>query len=318
MRRLVCLLALAGCAPAPVTAGDAADPADLGSDGALTSDLGGGVTGDAAGPTVGTGTLDVAWIHGAADCAQTTDPPIQVVRFDADTWVLRQSKCVNYEGPFLYLLAGSQRALLIDSGATAQANRFPIAATVRALIPSLPVVVAHTHAHGDHVQGDAQLAAVAGVTVVGTTEAAVKTFFGFNDWPVTARSFDLGGRAVEVLPIPGHERSHVAFYDPKNAWLITGDSLYPGRLYVNDWAAYRASIARLAAFAHARTVSLVLGTHIEMTQTPKVDYPIGTTYQPNEHKLPLALSHLDELSAALGAIGASPQREVHDHFIIDP
>ena len=319
-------LLLSGCVPllapgaslnddAGSLAVDAAPPA-MAADAGVTGDA--AAAADAAVPAIGTGTLDVPWIHGAADCAQTTDPPIQVVRFAADSWVLRQSKCTNYEGPFLYLFVGTQRALLIDSGATADANRFPIAHTVRALVPSLPLVVAHTHAHGDHVQGDAQLAALAGVTVVGTSEAAVRAFFGFSDWPATSRSLDLGGRTLDVLPIPGHERTHVAFYDPKTHWLLTGDTLYPGRLYVDDWAAYRASVTRLAAFAHARTISLLVGGHIEMSQTPKQDYPLGSTFQPNEHALPLSLAHLDELDAALGAIGATPRREVHDDFIIDP
>ncbi len=315
MRALALLTALSACS-APLSDlkdvdgakdSDASPPADAGS---VAADAGPGAT--------GTGTLDVPWIHGAADCTQSTDPPIQVVRFDADTWVLRESKCINYEAPFLYLLAGTQRALLIDSGTTVQANRVPIAATVRALIPSLPLIVAHTHAHGDHIGGDAQLTAAAGVTVVGTSEQAVRAFFGFADWPATARNYDLGGRTLEVLPIPGHERSHVAFYDPNTRWLITGDSLYPGRLYVTDWAAYRASIARLATFAHAHSISLVAGTHIEMTTTPQKDYPIGTTFQPAEHRLPLTVAHLDELNAALTAIGPTPRREAHDDFIIDP
>ena len=38
----------------------------------------------------------VAWQHGAADCASQTDPAIQVVRYDAQTWILRQNKCLNY------------------------------------------------------------------------------------------------------------------------------------------------------------------------------------------------------------------------------
>ena len=36
---------------------------------------------------------------------------------DANTFVLRQSMCTNYEGPFLYLLFGSEKVLLQDTGA---------------------------------------------------------------------------------------------------------------------------------------------------------------------------------------------------------
>src|SRR4051794_13394084 len=52
----------------------------------------------------------VRWIHGAADCHHSTDPPIQVVEYDADTFVLRQSKCVDFEAPFMYLLFATDTA----------------------------------------------------------------------------------------------------------------------------------------------------------------------------------------------------------------
>jgi hypothetical protein len=44
---------------------------------------------------------DVTWIHGAADCTHSTDPLIQVHQYDADTFVLRVSKCFSYEGNFI-------------------------------------------------------------------------------------------------------------------------------------------------------------------------------------------------------------------------
>jgi hypothetical protein len=76
----------------------------------------------------------VEWIHGAADCNRSTDPPIQVVAYDEDTYVLRQSKCVNYEAPFMYLLFGGDAALLHDTGATADPGLFPIRRTVDEII----------------------------------------------------------------------------------------------------------------------------------------------------------------------------------------
>ncbi len=279
------------------------------------------------GPDAGTPTLDVKWIHGSPSCAASTDPPLQVHRYDEDTFLLRQSKCVNYEGPFLYLLFGSQRAVLLDSGATADATRFPVRATVRKLVDDWAaakgrappeLVVMHSHAHGDHVAGDGQFAGQPGTTVVGTSVAAVQAFFQIQSWPTQQATFELGGRALTVIPLPGHEASHVAVHDPRTGWLLTGDSLYPGRLYVQNWAAYRASISRLVAFSQTRSITRVMGTHVEMTSTPRVDYPIGTTYQPMEHPLPLSLSHLLELDAALTRLGATPTREVHEDFIISP
>jgi len=100
----------------------------------------------------------VRWIHGAPDCDGSTDPPLQVVATDEDTFVIRQSKCVDFEAPFLYLLLGTEKALLHDTGATADADVFPIRHTVEDLIAgrSLRLVVTHSHGHGDHWAGDAQ------------------------------------------------------------------------------------------------------------------------------------------------------------------
>jgi hypothetical protein len=61
-----------------------------------------------------------------------------------------------------------------------------------------------------------------------------------------------------------------------------------------------------------------MGTHIEMTSTPGVAYPYGTTYQPNEHDLQLGLDVLVELNAAVQAMGGNPVYQVHDDFIIVP
>ena len=59
----------------------------------------------------------VRWIHGAPDCANCADPPLQVVAVDQDTYVLRISKCFSFEANFLYLLLGTERAVLFDTGA---------------------------------------------------------------------------------------------------------------------------------------------------------------------------------------------------------
>ena len=108
------------------------------------------------------GTLDVRWIHGSPSKRRDTDPKIQVHRYDAHTFILRQSKTVSFEAPFLFLLFGNERALLLDTGATADPELFPLRETVDALLaqwldqhprPGYELVVAHTHGHGDHVAG---------------------------------------------------------------------------------------------------------------------------------------------------------------------
>ena len=268
----------------------------------------------------------VAWQHGAAHCAGQTDPAIQVVRYDARTWILRQNKCLNYEAPFLFLLVGEQTALLLDTGATADSAAFPLYRTVRQLLRgwetahgrALALVVAHTHDHGDHRAADAQFRNRPHVTLVGPTAGEVQRFFGLRAWPEQSAGFELGGRSLEIIPIPGHQAASIAVYDAATRLLFTGDTVYPGRLYVQDWPAFRASIARLAGFAARHRVAYVVGNHVEMGRTPGVDYPTGTTFQPDEHALPLRVADLRRLNRAVRALGDRPARLVEDPFIVVP
>ncbi len=129
--------------------------------------------------------------------------------------------------------------------------------------------------------------------------ASVKAFFGFQKWPEDVVTFDLGGRPIDVVAIPGHTDDSIAMYDRRTGILLTGDTVYPGRLYVADFEPFRASIHRLAAFTADKPIAHVLGNHIEQTTTPFVDYPVRTKYQPEEHELGLSAAHIVELDRAL-------------------
>ena len=268
----------------------------------------------------------VAWMHGAANCSSQTDPAIQVIRYNAQTWILRQNKCLDYEAPFLFLLMGEQKALLLDTGATADSVAFPLYRTVRLLLRGwetahghpLELVVAHTHNHGDHRAADAQFRGRPHVRLVGLEAGEVQQFFDLHAWPLQSAVFELGRRPLEIIPIPGHQAASIAVYDAATRLLFTGDTVYPGRLYVQDWPAFRASIQRLVTFAAHHNVTYVVGNHIEMSRTPGLDYPTGTTFQPDEHPLPLHVAELQQLNRDLQTLGDQPTRRVEGAFIIDP
>jgi glyoxylase-like metal-dependent hydrolase (beta-lactamase superfamily II) len=262
------------------------------------------------------GTLSVTWMHGSPNCGSDTDPEVQVHAYNARTFILRQNKCDTFEAPFVYVLVGETSALLLDTGGTGAPS---LRTEVLPLVGGKPLLVAHSHAHGDHVAGDAVFSGQPGVTIVARNLAAIQAAFGITSWPTSTGSLDLGGRVLDVLAIPGHESQHIAIYDRQTGLLLTGDSLYPGFLFVSDWSTYRTSIARLADFATSRPIAHVLGAHVEMTSTPGQAYPYGTTYQPAEHVLPLTAAHVVELDAALDALPSPPAQDVvHDDFIIAP
>jgi hydroxyacylglutathione hydrolase len=269
--------------------------------------------------------LDVPWIHGVAAGRRPADPPIQVHQCDPHTVIMRQSKSVNYEAPFLYLLFGNDRAFLLDTGATADPARFPLRDTVDRLITDwlarnpradYELVVAHTHGHGDHVAGDPQFADRPNTTIVSRELDAVQRYFGFTDWPEQIVRFDLGGRVLEITGSPGHHRAAITIYDPWTGFLFTGDTVLPGRLYAFDFPRFLASVDRMVALADRRDVTRVLGCHIEMTAQPGRDYPIGATYQPRERALPMTVAQLQAVQAAAASVAG--QRGVHrfDDFVI--
>lgn len=271
------------------------------------------------------GSLDVQWCHGVRPRSKDTEPEIQVHRYDEHTFVLRQSKMVTYEAPFLYLFFGNSRALLVDTGATPDPEQCPVRETVDQLMAQwlavhdrkpYPLVVAHTHGHCDHVAGDPQFEGREQTTVVGGDRQSVVDFFGFMNWPDEVVRLDLGGRVLEITGTPGHHDSSISVLDAWTGFLLTGDTVYPGRLYVQDMAAFLDSLGRLLWLAESRRVRRVMGCHIEMSRTPGRDYPRGTTYQPQEPPLQMTVDQLRAVREAALSVAHSPGAHVFDEFAI--
>ncbi|MCH9680688.1 MAG: MBL fold metallo-hydrolase [Deltaproteobacteria bacterium] len=266
------------------------------------------------------GTFPRMWIDGSACGAEAL---VQVHYYDEDTVILRQSLCTSFEGPFMYMFFGDDQVLLEDTGD----GGVPITDVVYGVIDdwlaargqaSIELVVVNSHAHGDHVQGNGQFQGQPNTTVVGTSVGAVSSYFGIDQWPTQIVTHDLGGRMIDVIPIPGHQTSHIALLDHATGMLLTGDTLYPGRLYISDFPTYVTSIQRLVDHTGGLDVCHVMGTHIEMTNTPGQDYPFGATVHADEHPLELELAHVVELRDAVVAMGNQPVQEVHDDFIVFP
>src|ERR1700710_2702493 len=101
-------------------------------------------------PRLASGVLPASWYAGDSSCAGR--PDFQVHAYNEDFYILRQAACTNYEKPFLYLLFGTDRALLLDTGA----GKVDVAGTVTSVVDawlrrhgrsSIQLVVAHSHAH---------------------------------------------------------------------------------------------------------------------------------------------------------------------------
>jgi hydroxyacylglutathione hydrolase len=149
--------------------------------------------------------LDVAWIHGSEAAKYNTDPDIQVHACDEHTFILRQNMAVHFEAPFMFLLFGRSRAVLLDTGATASPEFFPLRRTVDSIIDGwlashphpdgYELLVLHTHSHTDHAAADHQFTDRPNTVVIGAKRDPAWRYFGFAGRPEGVAEVDLGGRS---------------------------------------------------------------------------------------------------------------------------
>lgn len=202
-------------------------------------------------------------------------------------------------GVYTTLIIGSKKALLIDTGY----GYGDLKKAVEALT-DLPVIVANTHGHFDHAGGNYQFNSVyinknelptyfwylTEVKPLTTkTLLAKRSEDGLSiippeldiDWYLKQNNkhfemlsnhqvFDLGGRMVEAIFLPGHTRGSVVFYDDLSRLLISGDDISPN-LWIQfeqsaplyDYAADLISLKKLP-------LSGIVSSHIGYVMPPQL------------------------------------------------
>jgi len=266
------------------------------------------------------------WIHGAEDCDTSEEPGLEVFQYDESSYILRQSKCLSYEAPFIYVLVGDEKTLVIDTGAKADAKAFPLYKTVLSLhqkharesqVDKREILVMHSHSHSDHYSGDEQFIGQPNVTVIATNSAGIDEFLSFDKGLNHQVTLELGGRSLTIIQTPGHQDEAISVYDAQTKWLLTGDTFYPGYVYVKDWDAYKNSIARLVLFSNSHTISAILGAHIERKSSAGEYYDVGTIYQPQESSLVLMPNDLITLNEELKKTD-TPKKISQNALIVEP
>ena len=253
------------------------------------------------------------------------EPAFQVQQIGPDTLAIRQSLRTTFEAPFMYLLFGDEKVLLIDTGVEGVDLRTEIDRQiddwlVRSGRDHVSLIVMHSHGHGDHIGGDSGFEGRPDTVIVGHTPEDVAAFFGLKNWPTQSASFDLGNRAVDILPTPGHHPSHVMVFDEATGILFSGDAIYPGRLYFQcgKAAEVKASMDRVAAFAEDHDVHWILGGHIEMTATAGKSFNAQRPSRRNEHLLELPVSVIADIETGLSDMGDQPRVKPFDAFVLFP
>ena len=156
----------------------------------------------------------------------------------------------------IYLVEGSKRALLIDTGW----GIGDLKALVTSLTP-LPILVVNTHGHPDHVCGNGQFETIhihphdiplleGNFTQEGRVwmkdnflSSQLSAFSEWDSWiqqsmpnviPISQGfRFELGGRTLEVIELSGHTPGCICLLDHNEQLLFSGDSILEGQVWLH-------------------------------------------------------------------------------------
>lgn len=191
----------------------------------------------------------------------------KIEQLDERTWLIEEIDPAE-TNVYMYLLAGSKGAVLIDAGL----GGIPLAQICRERVPWLPTVVL-THGHFDHIGGtgffDAVMLHEADREVYNEHARILRENYRSSPPAAPAAQLryftgepeiDLGGRTLQLLHTPGHSRGSVCILDRERKWLFTGDTCcrdyvllhMPGSTAV---AVYAQSINRLLAAGDRYTLT---------------------------------------------------------------
>jgi glyoxylase-like metal-dependent hydrolase (beta-lactamase superfamily II) len=140
-----------------------------------------------------------------------------------NTWLIQGDGCSSY------LVVGDECGVVIDTGFATENIR----AYAQTLTDKPVTIAANTHGHFDHTGGNgwferAYMSAKA-AEIAKTPYPSKEALKYPLDYPVTivgdGDTIDLGNRDLEVIEIPAHAPSSIAFLDRKERILFTGDEV---------------------------------------------------------------------------------------------
>lgn len=152
----------------------------------------------------------------------------QVHNPSAGVWLLDETGAVT-----LSLIAGNERAILLDTGF----DEGELPGLVKELT-DLPITLIHSHSHVDHTTGDcfwseAWIHPADLDELRGQPWGSSMTLHPLRD----GMEFDLGGRVLEVIHLPGHTPGSIALLDRASRILFSGDAIMAGTVPINKYPA---------------------------------------------------------------------------------
>ena len=169
-------------------------------------------------------------------------PPLEIKQLDETGYSI---ECGMVRA---FLFIGEDKALLIDSGL----GNHDIFECVKG-VTNKPVMLVNTHADRDHTGGNDKFDKIfmhpSEFAYYFETEPANKNVFPLFD----GEKIELGNRTFEVILIPGHTPGSIALLDEANRFLISGDSVSAGPIFMfgngRSIFAFMTSMERLSAIS---------------------------------------------------------------------
>ena len=221
----------------------------------------------------------------------------KIIQINRNTWRIEE------QGVRFFLLAGREKALLIDSGMNIHNAR-----DIAESLTKLPVSLLNTHSDRDHIGSNSQFDRF---YMHPAEEAHYRESGGSGDIiPVKDGDIiDLENRKLKIIDLPGHTPGSIAVLDIENRVLISGDPIQEnGRIFMfgphRNMRDYIQSLEKLEQFrdefdeiwpSHAAfpvspdlihklhdgaadiCEGKITGTHIEMFGKEVILYDIGFT-----------------------------------------
>ncbi len=212
-------------------------------------------------------------------------------QIDKDTYIISEYR--HWEETHCYLLNGSERSLLIDTGlGISDIHEQVIKLTDK------PIVTVATHIHWDHIGGHKYfpdfyahknemnwlngefpltMEQIKGMVVERCDLPEgydVNKYEFFQGKPTKALKdneiIDIGDRFVQIVHTPGHSPGHMCFWEKERAHIFTGDLVYKDTLFAyfpsTDPGAYLNSLERLSALP----VKQVFPAHHTLNIKPEI------------------------------------------------
>lgn len=215
----------------------------------------------------------------------------EIEHIDNNTHIISEYR--HWEETHAYLLNGTDRSLLIDTG-LGICNIYDEVIK----LTDKPITAVATHIHWDHIGGhkyfpdfyahEEELNWLAGEFPLSLEQIKdmvvdrcnlpkgynVDNYEFFQGTPTRVLRdndvIDLGGRTITVLHTPGHSPGHMCFYEKDTGYLFTGDLVYKDTLFAyypsTDPVAYLKSIERIAKLS----VKRVFPAHHSLDIQPEI------------------------------------------------